>query len=83
MFVVNWRLRTGHRCVVTTLALVSAFAMISSDLGAQKPPTPSVEALLDAASDYARAAYPKLANLVATEEYVQERRIDRSPPAKG
>ena len=59
-----------------TVALVAAVAAISPELGAQKPPAPSAQELLDAASDYARDAYPRLANLVATEEYVQERRIE-------
>ena len=67
---------TRRRGVMITVALVAAFAVVSPGLGAQKPPTPSAQELLDAASDYARDAYPRLANLVATEEYVQERRIE-------
>ena len=35
---------------------------------------PSVEQLRDAAGDYARAAFPRLANLVATEKYEQRLR---------
>ena len=78
MLVVKSRPGTPARrwCVMTTVALVVACAMVAPELAAQKPAAPSAQELLDAASDYARAAYPKLANLVATEEYVQERRLE-------
>ena len=35
---------------------------------------PSLEQLRDAAGNYARAAFPRLANLVATEKYEQRLR---------
>ena len=58
---------------MTTVALVSLLAVVSP-LRAQKRAAPSAQELLDAAADYARGAYPKLANIVATEEYDESRR---------
>lgn len=57
-------------------AVTGVVLAVSPQLRAQKAAAPSAQDLLDAASDYARSAYPKLANIVATEEYVQERRIE-------
>lgn len=78
MLVVKSRPATAARrwCVTSTVAFVAALAVVSPKLAAQKVPAPSAQELLDAASDYARASYPKLANIVATEEYVQERRVE-------
>lgn len=61
---------------MAAVAAAGVMVVASPQLLAQKTPAPSAQELLDAAADYARSAYPKLANLVATEEYVQERRIE-------
>jgi hypothetical protein len=72
----SFRGRLRARFTITAVAVTGMLLVVSPQLRAQKTPAPSAQALLDAASDYARFAYPKLANLVATEEYVQERRIE-------
>jgi len=57
--------------VLPVIALVCAVVLLgvaAEPVGAQPP---SMEQLRDAAGNYARAAYPRLANLVATEEYQQ------------
>jgi hypothetical protein len=61
---------------MVAVAATGVIFSASPQLAAQKVAAPSAQALLDAASDYVRSAYPKLANIVATEEYVQERRIE-------
>jgi hypothetical protein len=61
---------------MATVVLAAVVAAVPPQAHGQKAPAPSAQELLDAASDYVRGAFPKLADLVATEDYVQERRIE-------
>ena len=64
-----------RRWVLASVALVSVAVTVPPQVHAQKA-APSAQQLLDAASTYLRSVYPKLTSLVATEEYVQERRLE-------
>jgi len=66
----QWR-----RWVLASAALASVAVTVPPQVNAQKA-APSAQQLLDAASIYLRSVYPKLTSLVATEEYVQERRLE-------
>ena len=53
------------------VALVCAVVLLARTAEPVSAQQPSMEQLRDAAGNYARTAYPRLANLVATEEYNQ------------
>jgi len=77
MFVATPVSITSHwrRWVLASVALVSVAVTVPPQVYAQKA-APSAQQLLDVASTYLRSVYPKLTSLVATEEYVQERRLE-------
>jgi hypothetical protein len=61
-------------CAAASLTLALAFG--DGTTRVVQAQAPNAQALLDAASNYVTAALPTLATLVATEEYVQERRVE-------
>jgi hypothetical protein len=76
MYLPRARRQAGHdllvarlRLVTLVLAAAGLVAHVSEPVRAQEP---SIEQLRDAAGAYARSAFARLANLVATEEYRQQ-----------
>ena len=70
--------RTPFRLPLIALALVVT-ALVLRTVEPIRAQQPSMEQLRDAAGDYVRSAYPRLANLVATEEY---RQLPTAGPAR-
>jgi len=60
---------------IAAVLVAAATAVPSPQQTADAQQTPDAQQLLEAAGDYVRAAFPLLATVVATEEYVQERRV--------
>jgi len=54
-----------------TALLLAVSALVARTVEPVRAQQPSMEQLRDAAGDYVRSAYPRLANLVGTEEYRQ------------
>jgi hypothetical protein len=76
MYLPRARRQPGHCLLVARLPIVTLVLAVASLMAHTTEPVraqePSIEQLRDAAGAYARSAYPRLANLVATEEYRQQ-----------
>lgn len=76
MYLPRARRQAGHDFPVGRLPLVTLVLAVASLLAHKAEPVRAQEASLDllryAAAAYVRSAYPRLANLVATEEYRQQ-----------
>src|SRR5688572_21979782 len=72
------RVAPAHASARVPFVLAAAIAvLIPHQVEPVRAQQPSMEQLRDAAGNYVRAAFPRLANLVATEEYFQ--RLSGSP----